>query len=366
MWTSFVIVVALLAKELVALPEPRPQGKKGGGGGGGGACKKVTFIFARGTTEPGTMGSTVGPALSRALGSKFPGQVTTLGVSYPADFQGAFSGGTNPGGAKGALDMTRKAKSALQRCPNTKIVLCGYSQGAEQVHGALMKQNLGDLGQKIAAAITYGDPLAVTKGVGPGGWGCLPQNRGKIFCSKGDGVCGGAFSISAAHMSYTSNGDIGKGASFAAQFINMATLPGAKGGKCDFGPSSAEILAKLCADGGSEAKAMLSKAKKGAKKGSIQCPPKGSTPAKSPKPAKGAEPKAATSPAKGGAKAKAPAAKAPAAKASAPKAPAAVPKAEAAPKTEGSATKAPKAAAPPAGDEAVTTEEPVGEETITE
>jgi hypothetical protein len=46
--------------------------------------------------------------------------------------------------------MAKKARTVFQNCPDSKIFLSGYSQGAEQVHGALAKSNLGELGAKIA------------------------------------------------------------------------------------------------------------------------------------------------------------------------------------------------------------------------
>jgi cutinase len=46
--------------------------------------------------------------------------------------------------------MAKKARSVMERCPDSRIILSGYSQGAEQVHGALGKSNLGELGAKIA------------------------------------------------------------------------------------------------------------------------------------------------------------------------------------------------------------------------
>jgi hypothetical protein len=73
--------------------------------------------------------------------------------------------------------------------------------------------------QNLQAAVTYGDPLK-NYGFGPGTWGSLPKERTLIFCNSGDGVCGGAFSISAAHLSYTSNGDIKKGVDFVAKTLS--------------------------------------------------------------------------------------------------------------------------------------------------
>ncbi|KAF2397744.1 cutinase-domain-containing protein [Trichodelitschia bisporula] len=239
-----IIAIGLFASAVFAAPNaaPVPQGK------GLGGCKKVTLIFARGTTEMGTMGSTVGPALQRALEGKFPGQVKAEGVKYPADMGGAVSGAINPSGSEGAKQMAKMAKEALAACPDTKIILSGYSQGAEQVHGALMKTNLGEDGAKIAAAITYGDPMAgpTTKMIG-GTWGCLPESRSRVFCNKGDGVCTGQFSISAAHLSYTGNGDINKGAAFAAEIVSKGQL-GASPEGCKYGPTGPELQALLCAN----------------------------------------------------------------------------------------------------------------------
>jgi cutinase len=97
------------------------------------------------------MGITVGPALSSALGRKFgAGNVLSQGVSYPADIAGAVTGAINPAAAPGAKDMTKKVRALFASCPETKIILSGYSQGAEQVHGALQKDNLGPDGAKIA------------------------------------------------------------------------------------------------------------------------------------------------------------------------------------------------------------------------
>ena len=143
---SFTLLVAYLAINALAVPLNDLTKRQGG-------CKKVHFIFARGSTEGGTMGGTVGPAFSRALATKFgAGNVASEGVRYPADIAGAFSGGTNPGGAKGSINMAAMAKAVMNKCPTTRIVLGGYSQGAEQVHGALASKNLGQDGARIAVS----------------------------------------------------------------------------------------------------------------------------------------------------------------------------------------------------------------------
>ncbi|KAF2423509.1 alpha/beta-hydrolase, partial [Tothia fuscella] len=120
-------------------------------------CKKAALIFARGTGEPGNMGYVVGPGLGSSLKKAMNGDVLLQGADYSniwmfanADFNLAnFSGG-------GAKEMVTVVQTVMKKCPDTKIVLGGYSQGAMQVHQALA--SLGPDAAKIAAAVTFGDP----------------------------------------------------------------------------------------------------------------------------------------------------------------------------------------------------------------
>ncbi|KAF2229361.1 carbohydrate esterase family 5 protein [Viridothelium virens] len=161
-----------------------------------GVCKGTTFICARGTTEGGNLGSTVCPDLANKLKSNLNGDVAVQGVNYPADIGGAIQGGVSPKTGQGATNMAQLTNQAIQKCPSTKVVLAGYSQGAEQVHGALQNMDAGTIG-KISAVTTFGDPVQKEAFQG------VPQSRTKIFCAQGDGVCNGVFAISAAHLSYT-------------------------------------------------------------------------------------------------------------------------------------------------------------------
>ena len=65
-----------------------------------GACRPVTVIFARGTTEPGNVGVFAGPPFFDALGSIIgAGNLVLQGVDYPASVEGFLDGG-DPGGAQ--------------------------------------------------------------------------------------------------------------------------------------------------------------------------------------------------------------------------------------------------------------------------
>lgn len=83
------------------------------------------MIYARGTTEAGQLGSTVGPALQRALGTSWDMIAIGAKEGYKADMPGIYCIGM-PGGwvGKGVVE------AKVAECPNTNIVLSGYSQGA--------------------------------------------------------------------------------------------------------------------------------------------------------------------------------------------------------------------------------------------
>ena len=116
-------------------------------------CSAVTLIFARGTTEKGNMGTCVGPDLAAELRKKIP-SLSVQGVDYPAN-----SKGNTRYGASGGPYMAMLAREARKQCPDTKIVLAGYSQGARVIYGALEKTDRPFDGEDVAAVVAFGDPL---------------------------------------------------------------------------------------------------------------------------------------------------------------------------------------------------------------
>ncbi|PWY89650.1 cutinase-domain-containing protein [Aspergillus sclerotioniger CBS 115572] len=169
-----------------------------------GSCKKLTFIFARGTTEMGNMGSVVGPEVASQLASLTGNQVTVQGVNYPADWEGNMSLGSS-----GGPTMASYVKEALQQCPSTKVVLGGYSQGSMVVHYAANQLSAGQL----SGAVLFGDPLKM-EGVGK-----LSSSKVKEFCASGDPVCENGFNVMA-HLSYGS--DAKEAATFLVQAAGLS------------------------------------------------------------------------------------------------------------------------------------------------
>jgi hypothetical protein len=94
-----------------------------------GSCTKNIVIFARGTTETGLLGITVGPVLNTGLRGP---NWSVVGVAYDADFAGDNCLGL-PGGQV-AKDMLNQA---VKKCPTSKIFMSGYSEGAMVAHNGV-------------------------------------------------------------------------------------------------------------------------------------------------------------------------------------------------------------------------------------
>lgn len=83
------------------------------------ACSDVEVIFARGRLESAGVGQ-VGNALVSSLRNKTSKSINVYAVDYPADNQIDV----------GANDMSARIQSTMAGCPDTRIVLGGYSLGA--------------------------------------------------------------------------------------------------------------------------------------------------------------------------------------------------------------------------------------------
>lgn len=83
------------------------------------ACSDVELVFARGRLEPPGAGQ-LGNALLSALRARSKKNISMYAVRYPADNQVDV----------GANDMSQHVQGTVANCPNTRIVLGGYSLGA--------------------------------------------------------------------------------------------------------------------------------------------------------------------------------------------------------------------------------------------
>lgn len=122
------------------------------------ACPQVEVIFARGRLESPGVG-VLGNAFVNALRSKVNKNIGVYAVRYPADNQIDV----------GANDMSSHIQSMAKNCPDTRLVLGGYSLGAA-VTDVVLAVPFGIFGfdnplpagmdQKIAAVALFGNGSA--------------------------------------------------------------------------------------------------------------------------------------------------------------------------------------------------------------
>ena len=106
-----VIAAALFAVATV-IPDAVPTAAAAG-------CPDVEVVFARGRLEPAGPGQ-IGSVFANGLRAKSGKNVALYAVNYPANTEVDI----------GANDMSRHIQSTIANCPNTRLVLGGYSLGA--------------------------------------------------------------------------------------------------------------------------------------------------------------------------------------------------------------------------------------------
>ncbi len=183
-------------------------------------CPDIEVIFARGTDDSPGLGA-VGGAFVNALSGKVGGRsVGSYAVNYPADYNFLLAG-------DGANDASAHVQYMMGACPNTRLVLGGYSQGAAVIDVITsvpipilgfnnpLPPNAPDF---VAAVVAFGNPsakLGAPLTIAPV-WG--PKSID--LCNGGDPVCQTDGESVAAHRSpnYT-GGFVNTAADFVASRV---------------------------------------------------------------------------------------------------------------------------------------------------
>lgn len=199
-------------------------------------CSDVEVVFARGTFEAPGVGAT-GQAFADALTSRLGAQtVDVYGVNYPAslDFEAATAG---------IADAGSRIETIAATCPDTKIVLGGYSQGAAVAGyttfdtvpaGLTLPAGIGPMpasvAPHVAAVVLFGTPdnwflNIVDRDAPPVTVGGLYAPKTVQLCAQGDPVCFPGGLDRSAHSSYKSNGMAEQAADFTANALSATPAP---------------------------------------------------------------------------------------------------------------------------------------------
>lgn len=197
-------------------------------------CPDVQAVFARGTGEPPGVGPT-GQAFVDSLRSRLGGKsFEVYPVNYPASDQWDT-------GLDGIKDAGAHVVSMAKDCPNTEMVLGGYSQGAaimgfvtsaavpEGVDPATVPKPMDpEVANHVSSVVLFGMPNVRAMnflGEPPVVIGPLYAAKTIKVCATDDPVCSDGLDF-AAHNTYADDGAmIDKGVAFAASHLAADTSP---------------------------------------------------------------------------------------------------------------------------------------------
>jgi cutinase len=203
-------------------------------------CPDVEVVFARGTSEPPGVGG-VGQAFVDALGSRTGGKSVNV---YPVNYAASSDFGAGIDFARTFVDGIRDAgahvESTAANCPNTRIVLGGFSQGAALagfVTSAAIPKEIPaqyasyvpqpmppEVANHVAAVTLFGRPsnqFLTENGAPRITIGPLYAPKTIDLCAPDDTICNGASAAppSFAHASYLVNGMTGQAADFVVSHL---------------------------------------------------------------------------------------------------------------------------------------------------
>jgi cutinase len=192
-------------------------------------CPDIEVTFARATTEApgvGVVGQEFIDALRSQVGHR---SVGVYPVNYPATYDFA------PSANAGANDANAHVESMAATCPNTKLVLGGYSQGAMVIDlmtiaqfplaGFVPNTVPEDVANHVAAMALFGNPadryLRETVSTASPWYGAKTID----MCAPGDRICATDAGLSVPtpeemgspeHLSYPHSGMPAQAAAFVA------------------------------------------------------------------------------------------------------------------------------------------------------
>ncbi len=217
------VAAAALLSPLVAVPSASAD-----------PCADVQVVFARGTFEaPGVGG--VGQSFVDSLRSKIGDKsMDVYPVNYPASLDFATA-------ADGVIDARNKVQDVANTCPDTKIVLGGFSQGAAVAGyitadavppGFTLPQGItgpmpSDVADHVAAVALFGKPSngflqTINTAAPPITVGSLYAGKTLDLCVPADPICSPGGGDGAAHNSYPVNGMTDQAATYAADQVAAA------------------------------------------------------------------------------------------------------------------------------------------------
>jgi cutinase len=207
-----VLIICATATAAVSIPSPAAAA----------SCPNIEVVFARGSDDPPGVG-VFGQAFVDALRPKVGGRsFGVYPVNYPATNKISELASSASAGAK---DARAHVEYMAANCPDTRMVLGGYSLGAAVIDliTAAAVPPAGDIpapmppgvADHVAAVVVFGNPWDRSLGAPLTAISPLYGAKTIDLCNAGDPICSNG-QDSAAHIGYAQSGMVDQAATFAA------------------------------------------------------------------------------------------------------------------------------------------------------
>lgn len=188
-------------------------------------CPDVQVVYARGTNTTPPV-DFVGQAFVNTLSAQVaPKSLAVYGVDYPANLD--ISAST----AQGASATWVYVQNLVAACPSTRLVLSGYSQGANVMDALTADSGTAFTAETpmpaavaghVAAVVLFGNPSRKVGGGPQPGRSTLYGSKTIDLCVPGDPICSTGIDL-IAHGRYIESGTVGQGVQYAASRLLQPT-----------------------------------------------------------------------------------------------------------------------------------------------
>jgi cutinase len=191
------------------------------------SCPNIEVVFARGSDDPPGVG-VFGQAFVDALRPKVGGRsFGVYAVNYPATNK---SNELASSASAGAKDANAHVEYMAANCPDTRMVLGGYSLGAAVIDlitaagvpspGEIPAPMPPWVADHVAAVAVFGNPWDRSRGAPLTAISPLYGAKTIDLCNPGDPICSDG-QDSAAHIGYMQSGMVNQAATFAANRLTF-------------------------------------------------------------------------------------------------------------------------------------------------
>lgn len=204
-------------------------------------CPDIGVAFARGTGEQPGLGAVGQRFIDSLRAQAFPRTVGGYGVNYPASSNFADGQAFTMNVVDGVRDEANHVQGVTSVCPQTRMVLGGYSQGAVVTAFVTSGMPAGvsagpapsisaDAAEHVDAVVLFGTPAGqslVKYGAPAVDVGPMYTAKSLEFCAPGDNVCSGGSvpGVNGAHGQYAVNGMVDQAAAFAVSRLARPPAP---------------------------------------------------------------------------------------------------------------------------------------------